>query len=373
MEKIAYLIKSNIPDNDPRLIKEINSLYKFGYNINIISWNREDSNVFSKNDELRKKFNIDCLNFKSPSGPIISIFFWIVWWNYIFIKLLSKKEGIVHVLNLDAIFPALVACKIKNFPIIYEIMDTKYDIFKISNFIRNFLVRIDKIFMSLSDAVILVDEEQIDEFSGIPNKIIYDTALDVFSKNELNIGRDEKVFNILYVGILNKLRKLNLEKLYCSIKEIDDVKLTIAGYGDMVDDIEKWSIESNKVDFKGRISYDESLKMNLNTDLLVNLRDSDLFIYKYICGSKIWEAMMSSRPIIVNSNSSTANKVKKENCGIVINANNIDEIRNVVIKLKENKDLCKELGNNGREAFEKKYSWDVMEKRLLGLYNSLNK
>ena len=30
--------------------------------------------------------------------------------------------------------------------------------------------------------------------------------------------------------------------------------------------------------------------------------------------------------------------------------------------------LCKELGANGRKAYEERYSWEIMEQRLLALY-----
>ena len=81
--------------------------------------------------------------------------------------------------------------------------------------------------------------------------------------------------------------------------------------------------------------------------------------------------MMLGKPIIVNEGTSATDKVREENCGLVVPYGDIDALRDAVLKLKNNPQLRKELGENGRRAYETKYSWNIMEKRLLDLYKSL--
>ena len=81
--------------------------------------------------------------------------------------------------------------------------------------------------------------------------------------------------------------------------------------------------------------------------------------------------MMCGTPILVNKGTSTANKVLEEKCGVVVDAANIEEIRDAIIKLRDNPELCKELGANGRRAYEGQYSWVIMENRLIECYNKL--
>jgi glycosyltransferase involved in cell wall biosynthesis len=125
------------------------------------------------------------------------------------------------------------------------------------------------------------------------------------------------------------------------------------------------------VGFIGRIPYEEVLERSLNCDLLFVLRDSKLPVNRYICGSKLFQAMMCRKPLLVNKGTSTALKVIKDNCGIVVDAHNVDEIRKTVLKLKTNPELGRKLGMNGRKAYEKKYSWELMEHRLLSLYSEI--
>jgi glycosyltransferase involved in cell wall biosynthesis len=81
--------------------------------------------------------------------------------------------------------------------------------------------------------------------------------------------------------------------------------------------------------------------------------------------------MMCGTPILVNKGTSTANKVYEENCGLVVDANNIEEIREAIIKLKDSPELRRELGANARRAYDQKYAWKIMERRLLALYREL--
>ena len=81
----------------------------------------------------------------------------------------------------------------------------------------------------------------------------------------------------------------------------------------------------DKVKFIGEITHKEVLQRSYNADALFMIRDSLLPINKYICGSKILEAMMCGTPIIVSEDTSTAKKVTKEKCGLVINPKKIDK------------------------------------------------
>lgn len=80
---------------------------------------------------------------------------------------------------------------------------------------------------------------------------------------------------------------------------------------------------------------------------------------------------MCGKPLLVNHNTSTANIVQMENCGIVVDAKNIQEIKDAITKLRDNPDLCRTLGSNAHDAYRKRYSWSIMESRLLSVYAKL--
>lgn len=64
--------------------------------------------------------------------------------------------------------------------------------------------------------------------------------------------------------------------------------------------------------------------------------------------------------------------VREENCGIVVPYGDADAIKHAILTLKNDPTLCKHLGENGRNAYETKYSWEIMEERLLEIYRRLD-
>lgn len=94
---------------------------------------------------------------------------------------------------------------------------------------------------------------------------------------------------------------------------------------------------------------------------------------RYASPNKLFEAMMCHKPIIVNDGTSMADIVRRENCGIVVPYGDVNELKNAILKLKNNPQLYGRLGVNGRNAYDTKYSWKIMEQRLLDVYKHINK
>jgi len=369
MSKKIILVKSNSLDIDVRVPKETKILLDNDFDITFLGWNREPKKEGPK-ISYHPKIDQVHMDLKSPYGKKI-IFYLPIWWFFEFFWLMSHRWDVVHVINFDSLIPAIFATKIKNKKIVYEILDTYEDINIIPKLLRNFLIAIDKTLIKYSDAVILVDENQIQEFCGIQNNnvvVLYDSPPDLFENNELTIEKQNK-FTLFYAGVLFKERHLNLEKIIQSVKEIEDVQLIIAGYGNLVEEIKHHSsLTPHKIKYIGILNHEKAMEMCAESTLMFQLREPVVLINKYICGSTLLNAMMCGTPILVNKGTSTAEKVQKENCGLVIDANNIEEIKSAIINLRDNPKLRSELGKNGRQAYLDKYNWKLMECKLLDLY-----
>jgi glycosyltransferase involved in cell wall biosynthesis len=86
--------------------------------------------------------------------------------------------------------------------------------------------------------------------------------------------------------------------------------------------------------------------------------------------NKTLEAMMGGIPIITNL---SPELVKEFGFGIIVEYGNIDQIRSAITRLRDDPELCKRLGNNGRKAFLQKYNWSIMERKLYDEYENLLK
>ena len=365
----VVMIKSNLIDIDSRLTKEYYSLKKLHYAVSLLCWNREGK------EEISDDYSpIEALNIRSPYG-IKSLFLLPIWALYSFIKLLLMKYDIIHVINFDSYIPSLIAAKIRGKPIIYEIEDTYEDQILMPNFIREIVLGIDRHLSKFADAIILVDECQLREFGDIPNSnvhIIYDSPPD-FAQTFTELNSDDGIFKILYPGVFFRARKLNIDKIIEFVLKHDNIQLTLCGYGDMKDELIQLANERpDKIRYLGWIPSRVTVFQLLHdSDLTFAFKDTSIPLNRYICGSKIFEAMMCSVPIIVNANTSVSMKVRKNNCGIVINVKNESEVESALLKLIGDRQYCRSLGENGRRAYSELYRWDIMEDELYAIYKKL--
>ena len=370
-KKKVIFVRTNLLDGDYRLPKEIKALKHAGYSITLLCWDRECKTSLLPQEE--NNFKEIRVRLKAPWGVNVLPFL-PIWWCFAFFRLMSTEWDIAHALNLDSIVPTAIAGKLKRKLVIYELLETYEDRIAFPKILRYIFIHVDKVFMRLANAVVIADEAQVEEFDGIPNsKVvpIYDSSPDFFKFKKPIVKRND-TFTLFYAGALYKVRRLNLDKIILAVSNIDNVKVIIAGYGDLAEEIEKWSRQMpNKIQFIEKISQDEVFARTATANLVFVLRDPVVPEYKYICGSTILNTMMCGTSILANKGTSTTDKVRKENCGLVVDANNVEEIKEAIIELRDNPELCEGLGANGRRAYEKRYSWEIMERRLLALYQEL--
>ena len=263
---------------------------------------------------------------------------------------------------------------IKGKPVIYDMSDVYEDQIVLPSIIRSVCIQIDKLFMRLASAVTLADESQIEEVNGIPNSkivAIYDSPPDAEWKSEKDSIKNEK-YTLFFAGHLVKSRRLNLDKAIEACKDLEGVQLIIAGYGDLSEmNTAKINAYPEKIVFLGELSHQEVLEQSRNADLLFVLRDPIVPVNKYICGSKVLEAMMCGTPMLVNQGTSTARIVAREKFGKIVDGNNIAEIKEAIQSLMSQPNLCKRYSENARSAYENRYSWEIMRNKLLTLYTQL--
>jgi glycosyltransferase involved in cell wall biosynthesis len=368
----AIIVRGSSLDRETRATKIIKILSENNYEVHLLWWNRSSTTQRSERGEAGTQFSETSFNFNSPIG-LKCLIFLPFWWVFVFFNLLTKEWDIVHAIQIISLPPAVVAGKIKRKPVVYDMLDTYEDSIFLPRIIRNLCVAVDKLFMRFVDAVVLADEEQVQEVNGIPNdnvEVIYDspeTNVEIHRKNTRN-----EVFTLFFAGSLHSGKYLNLDKIFEALRFLNGVKVIIAGYGNLVPDIKNAEERMpGKVKYIGEISHADVLQQSADADLLFMLRDPVLPVNKYICGSKILESMMCGTAIIVNDGSSTANIVRKTNCGLVVNAHSVKEVVSAINELKNNPEMCTQFGINGRNAYDITYSWDIMGNRLLMLYERI--
>jgi glycosyltransferase involved in cell wall biosynthesis len=354
--------------NDSAIFKVAETLYKNGYEIHLLVWDRQ--NNLNVGDY---PFKITKFGLKASYDKFSLLLYLPFWWIYEFYFLLKNNYDIVHASDLDTLFPAIITKPIKKNKLFYTIYDlyayvvSNGSFQEIRNLIRSFLWHMELYGIKYTDTLFLVDESRYNEVKGAKiNNIsyIYNSPLDYFQENKPNSRNDLKIF---YGGSISKER--GIDHVLEAIKDLNDVKLIVAGDGDkkIIHKINN----ANSTEFLGWLPYNDLITKTLDSDIIFRFSDPNNPRTKTASPNKLFEAMMCGKPIIMNSEMGISNIVLKEECGILVPYEDIDTLKDTIIMLKDD-NLRNELGLNGRKAYENKYNWKIMEKRLLNAYKDLN-
>jgi len=365
MKKVIMLL-SNPFKPDPRVYKEAKSLVNNGYDVTVLAWDRECK--YPKK-EVIDEIKIERIRLKAPYGKITLFIYLYFWWIYEFLFLIKNKYDIVHACNFDTLLPALIASKLKRKKIIFDIFDFYGKMLppSLSKF-SYILTKLERFFIGYVNAVIIPDKDRKREINYLNRKIvvIMNTPLDIEKKK---LEKKNIKFQIFYAGLI--ARERGLENMIKAIEDSDDIELIIAGFGRDEEILIPLFKRSKNVEYIGRLPYEKVLEMTMKSDLLFALYDTEIENNKYASPNKLFEAMMCGKPIIVNKDTTMSKIVKKWNCGLVVPYNNIEKIKESILKIKNDPNLKIELGKNGRRAYGEEYNWKIMEKRLLDLYEGL--
>jgi len=229
---------------------------------------------------------------------------------------------------------------------------------------------LEKIFFHISrnsDYLVTTTQGQLDYFIKghsvptkkrvVPNGVSINLIDKIDSANKCSSIQKTKKISVLYAGIIGFPQGLNL--LIEAAKKVKNVDFVIAGDG-----VEKARLEKkvkkeglNNVNFTGYLSQDRLLDLYMKCDILyASLIDDPVF--KLTQPSKIWEYMCVAKPIIYCGNGEANKVIEDSNCGIAVEAEDLDGVVEAISTLSNDAQLRKEMGNNGRLYIEENYQRD---------------
>ena len=345
------------------------TLGESGYSVKLLVWDREGK----RGTEGSDGYTICRFGFKAPHDKLTILFYLPVWWAYEFFFLLREDSDVIHAFNLDTLIPALFVKLVKRVKLCYTIYDFYADILpeQVPGVIRKCVASIEKFGIRFTDILFLVDETRYEQVRGARiNKVvyIYNSPYDYFNPQIVSRSASEVI--IFHAGFILKTR--GLDHMASAIRDLDGIKLVIAGVGPDKDVLDQAILQSN-FQYIGRIPYEEVIRRTLEADILFAFYDLKIPNNKLASPTKLFEAMMCAKPIIVNEGTTANTIVAEEKCGLAVPYGDVEAIREAVVKLKNDANLRQALGNNGRRAYETHYSWEIMRNRLINAYDELAK
>ena len=363
---------------DARVARVIRSLSK-KYSAIFLAWNREGVATDVKRDMLQKTFHTGlCLrliifNLRGPYGKhllryyIPMIFCLPLFWSWVFINLVVHRPKVVHAFDLDTVLPCYIYKKLFRKKLIFDIVDRLGMTFIPKKFDKLYSVvnLFEEAFSKRSDILITLSENVLKSFRNKPNEtsVILNCPEDYANKRDI---RRDGTFVLGYSGIISRGR--GLEHIVTALADINNVKLYVFG---PIRDKKLFDEISNSpnVEYKGFLRIlDDYHKAIINTDAIIAIYTRENPSHEITMHNKTLEAMMGGIPIITNLSPELVNDI---GFGIIVEYGNIDQIRSAITRLRDDSELRKKLGDNGRMAFLEKYNWSIMEKKLYDVYEKL--
>lgn len=250
---------------------------------------------------------------------------------------------------------------------------------KIGRAIENFTYR-------NADKIIVISEDFKKNIiaKGVPEEkivVIYnwveeDAVVDVPRKDNVlfdRYGLDRSKFYITYNGNIGLTQ--NMEMLMEVAKELEineDIHFVLVGNGAYKDNLEQ-IIKDRAIRNVTMIPFQPYEEISH----VFSLGDVSLVISKPGVGansvpSKTWSIMSASRPVLANFDENELKTIIEENnCGIFTKAGDKVAFTDAILKLYNNRELCREMGKNGRQFVMNNLTKAVGTKKYVDVINSL--
>lgn len=374
MAKKLILTRACEVSPDVRVEKIADSLCSLGHSVSVFAWNRGDE---LPERETTSFGEIRRFRIRARYGSGIKLLPKMLWfWLILFANLLKEPFDAVHACDFDTLPPALLAAKLKGKKVVYDIFDFYAEGGSVPRTLRPAIRFAEKLLMRLADYVIVVDEVRLPYLpDGVRarTEIVYNSPPDMLGRLQVSsfprVPTKNSKFRVVYSG--NLIDGRYILEMAEAVSRSDGTEMIIAGFGpkEFVNKLIVRASGYGNVSYIGKnSSLEESLALVSTADAVFSLNDPAIPNNKMMSSNKLFETMMLGKPVVVNRGTSMEEKVRTFNCGLVTENAEPESLTNALRFLRENPGMARQMGEDGRRAYEKFYDWKFMTERLAKLY-----
>jgi glycosyltransferase involved in cell wall biosynthesis len=375
---LVFLL-SHVPN--PRIYKRM-KIAKDIFDIHAIYWKRsfKSFKTFFEDEKINKYEVID-----SNKEYNLSLFERL---SFIFkfmiksIKLLKKiKPSIIHCEHLDMLFISYVYKFLfnKKVSIVYEVADLHNLIYNDSKKIKRILTK--KIFVNIEDFLTKKVDKMI-----ITSPYFYDFYYKKFKHKleyfyipnapEKSIFKDVKFStenNEITIGFIGAVRYFEQLKMLVDVAgKYKNIHVFIAGSGSSYNKINEYCSDLNFVDIYGPYDYEtEVVNLYSRVDMIYSVYDSKSKNVRVALPNRLYEAIVSEKPIIASSNTKLGEFIEEKKIGFTVDDQSpkdldqlLKKLSNGIISLSRYKNNCK--------SIKDEYYMDFYKDKIKDLYLKLS-
>lgn len=212
-----------------------------------------------------------------------------------------------------------------------------------------------------------------EKFQYIPNAIhIDEKEKSIIIENSIKEQIPKDKFIVGYmgsIGLANAMKYL----IYAAeqLKDFKDIYFILVGEGSEKQDLMDYCYEKNikNVKFIKQVQKLNVHSLIENFDICyIGWNKENMYSYG-ISANKIFDYMYSAKPILHSFGSKEADLIEQAGCGLTVEAENSQAIKNGILKLYEkDKAELKRIGENGREFVLKYHNYSTLAKQYINLF-----
>ena len=296
-------------------------------------------------DAYQKAVELDCdvYHFHDPS------FF------YYAKKLRRKGKRVIYDCH-ESNYSSINADYAKKKGVIADLLMKRYDIY-------------ERYIAKMMNAVITVTPQMVEYMLRYNDTVIMLTNYPLL-KGYTVFSDEKKTGQLVFAGGINPL--WCHDKVVDAISEMENVEYVICGKtpSGYIDSL-KTRRGGDKLVYRGMLSGDEVQRLLQESNVGISISEyrNNTFGKEGTMGNtKIFEEMQAGLPVVCTDFVIWKQLIDEYKCGICVNPQSVEEIRNAIAYLIDHPVEAKEMGKRGEAAIRDVLNWEKQERELLDLY-----
>lgn len=286
-----------------------------------------------------------------------------LWVLRLFFYLLRQNPDLIWAATFECALPATLISWIKNIPFIYYIHDNFSISYPFPHLLRLMIEKLDYWIMKKAAAIIVPDENRIQSFAEpfrYKIHILPNTPNGEIAPSFTEIP--DRPFTIYATGSIEIGR--GLKTLINACARLSGCRILIAGRAPEKELVDFIKSSGEYIDFRGEVSHRTALELYNEADVVFAFYDPSLPIYVLASPTKLYEAMMMGKPVIVNEEAKISAKVRDWGIGYICSYYDENALTDIIDYICHNNTEIINKGKNARDLFYKLFDWRLIEYKL---------
>jgi len=345
-KRIKILVTvSNDLATDNRVLKVCNTLYDLGYLPHLVG------RLLPTSIEMPLlPFPYTRMNLIFSRGPL----FYAELNIRLFFFLLFSKARRIHANDLDTLLPAWLVSRLRNMELVYDTheyflgvpeIQKRPIVKKVWGMIESFIFPRLKSVITVNQSIAGLYEKEYGVKLSVVRNIPQKQAGAIQAVERESIGVKDSDFLLILQGAGINVDR-GAEEAVQMMRYLDDVKLIIAGSGDVIDQLRQLSQNEGirgKVIFLPKMKYSELMRVTASCNLGLTLDKDSNINYRFSLPNKLFDYMHAGIPVLASNLPEVSRVIHEFGFGIITNTHEPEAMARMIKELKDNKELIAQM------------------------------